>query len=92
MRGDAYRTLLRSEGKFDLIVSEPSNPWVTGVEMLYSREFLEAARDRLTPGGVHAQWFHSYETDTEMLALMLRTYRRCSITRRCGTRWESTCC
>ena len=75
MRGDAYRTLLRSEGQIDLIVSEPSNPWVTGIEMLYSREFLEAARDRLTPGGVHAQWFHSYETDSETLALLLRTYQ-----------------
>jgi spermidine synthase len=75
VQGDAYRTLLRSEGKFDLIVSEPSNPWVTGIEMLYSREFLEAARDRLNPGGVHAQWFHSYETDAATLALILRTYR-----------------
>ena len=75
MRGDAYRTLLRSQGDFDLIVSEPSNPWVTGVEMLYSREFLEAARDRLTPGGVHAQWFHTYETDDETIALVLRTYQ-----------------
>jgi hypothetical protein len=74
VRGDAYRTLLRSQGDFDLIVSEPSNPWVTGIEMLYSREFLEAARDRLTPGGVHAQWFHSYEVDQETLALVLRTY------------------
>ena len=75
MRGDAYRTLLRSQGDYDLIVSEPSNPWVIGIEMLYSREFLEAARDRLTPGGVHAQWFHTYEMDDETIALVLRTYR-----------------
>ena len=40
-RGDAYRTLMRTEGKYDVIVSEPSNPWVSGVEMLYSIEFLE---------------------------------------------------
>jgi len=75
VQGDAYRALLRSEGPFDLIVSEPSNPWVTGVEMLYSREFLTAARERLTPGGVHAQWFHRYETDDETIALVLRTYQ-----------------
>jgi spermidine synthase len=74
VRGDAYRTLLRSEGSFDVIASEPSNPWVTGVEMLFSREFLEAARDRLTPGGVFAQWFHIYETDAETVAMVLRTY------------------
>jgi len=74
LRGDAYRTLLRSERKFDLIVSEPSNPWVTGVEMLYSREFLQAAREHLAPGGVYAQWFHVYESDADVVALVLRTY------------------
>jgi hypothetical protein len=72
--GDAYRTLLRSEGNFDVIASEPSNPWVTGVEMLYSREFLEVARDRLAPGGVYAQWFHKYETDDATVAMVMRTY------------------
>ena len=74
--GDAYRTLLRSEGQYDLIISEPSNPWVTGVEMLYSREFLEAARARLAPGGVYGQWFHFYESDVEVVSLVLRTYAR----------------
>ncbi|UCE84566.1 MAG: fused MFS/spermidine synthase [Deltaproteobacteria bacterium] len=73
-RGDAYRSLLRSDGRFDVIASEPSNPWVTGVEMLFSREFLLAARDRLTPGGVYAQWFHTYETDPAVVSLVLRTY------------------
>jgi SAM-dependent methyltransferase len=73
-RGDAYRTLLRSHGSYDVIVSEPSNPWVAGVEMLYSREFLEAARSRLAPGGVYAQWFHLYESDIEVVKLVLRTY------------------
>jgi len=74
VRSDAYRALLRAPGRFGVIVSEPSNPWVTGVEMLFSAEFLEAARDRLAPGGVYAQWFHTYETDAEAVALVLRTY------------------
>ena len=34
LRGDAYRALQQSPTRYDLIVSEPSNPWVTGVEML----------------------------------------------------------
>lgn len=71
---DAYRALLRSDGSFDVIVSEPSNPWVTGVEMLFSHDFLSTARAKLAPGGVFAQWFHSYETDDATLALVLRTY------------------
>lgn len=74
VRSDAYRALLRSPGGFDVIASEPSNPWVTGVEMLYSEEFLQAARARLAPGGVFAQWFHIYESDAATIGLVLRTY------------------
>jgi len=71
---DAYRALRGADERFDVIVSEPSNPWMAGVEMLFSREFLAAARDRLTPGGVYAQWFHLYEVDDEVVSLVLRTY------------------
>ena len=74
LRRDAYRALLRSDGQFGVIVSEPSNPWVTGVEMLFSKEFLEAARARLTPGGVYAQWFHLYEVDEAAVEIVARTY------------------
>jgi spermidine synthase len=73
-RSDAYRALARATGSFDLIVSEPSNPWVAGVENLFSREFLTTARERLTPNGVYAQWMHSYELDEATLTLVLRTY------------------
>lgn len=72
--GDAYRHLVRGDTRYDVIVSEPSNPWVTGVEMLFSREFLELAKRRLAPGGVWAQWFHLYETDRATAELVLRTY------------------
>jgi hypothetical protein len=74
IRGDAYRTLLRSTERYDVIVSEPSNVWVAGVDMLYTREFLEAARSRMAPGGVYGQWVHVYETDSEVVNLILRTY------------------
>ncbi len=74
IRGDAYRTLLRSSERYDVITSEPSNPWVAGVEMLYTKEFLEAVRSRLSPGGVYGQWFHVYESNPEVIALILRTY------------------
>lgn len=72
--GDAYRHLVRGDARYDVIASEPSNPWVTGVEMLFSREFLELAKRRLAPGGVWAQWFHLYETDRATVDLVLRTY------------------
>ena len=73
-RSDAYRSLLRAEGLYDVIVSEPSNPWVSGTEMLFSQEFLEAAKQKLSPGGVYAQWFHLYEIDDAAVELVLRTY------------------
>jgi spermidine synthase len=71
---DAYRALLRSGETYDLIVSEPSNPWVTGVELVYTKEFLEAVKSHLDAGGVYAQWMHQYETDDESVELVLRTY------------------
>lgn len=72
--GDASRTLIGRPERFDVIASEPSHPWASGVERVYALEFLQAARARLTPGGVYAQWFHSYEMDDETLALVLRTF------------------
>ncbi len=75
IESDAYRALMRLEQRYDIIVSEPSNPWVTGVEMLFSKEFLSAARDRLSDGGVYAQWYHQYETDGATVEMVLRTYR-----------------
>jgi len=75
-RGDAYRTLMRTEGTYDVIVSEPSNPWVSGVEMLYSIEFLEAARTHLARGGVYAQWMHLYALNEETIELVLRNYTK----------------
>lgn len=75
VRGDAYRVLRRSEGRFDVITSEPSNPWVAGIELLYSREFFETVRAKLAPGGVFVQWLHTYEIDEPTLALALNTFR-----------------
>ena len=74
LRSDAYRALLTSPERFDAIVSEPSNPWMAGIEMLFSQEFLAAAKSRLAPGGAYVQWFHTYESDDATLALVLRTF------------------
>jgi len=74
VHSDAYRALLKGNRTYDVIVSEPSNPWVTGIEQLYSREFLSEARGRLTPRGVYCQWFHRYEVSDEAIALVLKTF------------------
>ena len=55
-----FATQLR---KYDLILSEPSNPWVSGVSGLFTTEFYAEVRDYLSPNGVFGQWLHLYEID-----------------------------
>jgi spermidine synthase len=59
--GDGRSHLLLSNRKYDVIVSEPSNPWMAGVAALFTREFFLAARERLAPDGIICQWAHTYD-------------------------------
>lgn len=72
--GDAYRVLGASKESYSLIISEPSNPWVTGVERLFAKEFYEIVRSRLEPGGVYAQWIHDYTLSVDTLGLVFKTF------------------
>jgi predicted membrane-bound spermidine synthase len=58
---DAKSYFASSGRKFDIILSEPSNPWVSGVSGLFTREFYARVRGQLTPRGVFGQWLHLYE-------------------------------
>jgi spermidine synthase len=64
---DAFRFFARTEEKFDLIVSEPSNPWVVGVENLFTPEFYALAAGALTDGGLLFQWIQLYATTEEIV-------------------------
>jgi spermidine synthase/MFS family permease len=57
--------------RFDLIVSEPSNPWVSGVAGLFTTEFYARIKRYLAPGGVFAQWMHLYEMNDSLALTML---------------------
>jgi spermidine synthase len=71
---DDARTFLRTvPRRYDVIISEPSNPWIAGIGGLFSRDFFEDARERLEPGGVLMVWFHHYEQSDEGLELIVRT-------------------
>src|SRR5262249_32306814 len=59
---DARTVLKLRPQQYDVIITEPSNPWAVGVGSVFSHEFYELAASRLKPGGVMAQWFHLYET------------------------------
>lgn len=71
--GDAFRTLTRSLEKWDIIASEPSNLWVSGVESLFSREFYRLAREHLNQNGIMAQWAQIYDASPTMLAMIANT-------------------
>jgi spermidine synthase len=58
--------------RYDILISEPSNPWVSGVSSLFTREFYQRIRGHLNPGGVLVQWFQLYEIDASMLASVMR--------------------
>jgi len=58
---DARRTLARSKEPIALLTSEPTNLWMSGVTLLFTREFFELAADRLGRDGVFCQWIHLYQ-------------------------------
>jgi spermidine synthase len=60
--------------KYDVIVSEPSNPWIAGVAALFTREFFDAARARLVPGGVICQWANIYNISDRDLRAIAATF------------------
>jgi spermidine synthase len=62
--GDAREILLTSRDKYDLVASEPSNPYRAGVASLFTREYYQAIADRLTEDGLFLQWLQAYAIDT----------------------------
>lgn len=60
--------------KYDVIISEPSNPWMAGLADLFTRDFFTQVRDRLNPDGIFNQWLHSYQMNWSTFALICRTF------------------
>lgn len=69
---DAKTFLAGAHEPYDLIVSEPSNPWVSGVATLFSDEFYGRITQYLAPGGYFAQWMQIYETNTDIVASVIK--------------------
>ncbi|MFN8390647.1 MAG: fused MFS/spermidine synthase [Bdellovibrionota bacterium] len=72
--GDAYRVMSATDERYSLIVSEPSNPWVMGVERLFSKEYYEIVKRKLEPGGIYAQWIHDYTLSEKSWGLVAKTF------------------
>ena len=72
---DDARTYLRvNPARYDIIVSEPSHPWVPGVANLFTREFFQLGRDRLNDDGIFVQWLQIYQLSTNSLRSVLGTF------------------
>lgn len=72
---DGRELMLSTDQKYDVIISEPSNPYRAGVASLYTQEFYRAALDRLTPHGLFIQWVQAYEVDGATVHSVLATAR-----------------
>lgn len=71
---DDGRNYVQSRGaSFDLIISEPSNPWIAGISNLFTREFYTQARGRLARGGMFVQWLQTYGLSAQQHALVANT-------------------
>src|SRR5262249_15767019 len=70
---DAREVLLTTRERYDLVFSEPSNPYRAGVASLFTREYYRAIADRLQPGGVFLQWVQAYEVDGKTIRTIYAT-------------------
>lgn len=71
---DARAHFARAPRRYDLIISEPSNPWVSGVSGLFTTEFYGRAATQLAPGGHFVQWLHLYEAGPQMVGSILTAF------------------
>jgi spermidine synthase len=71
---DAKTFLKTTSARYDVIVTEPSNPWMAGVAAVFSQEYYQDCRARLKPGGICAQWVQIYETDDRTFETVVATF------------------
>ena len=71
---DGRNHLGLTDRTYDVIVSEPSNPWIAGVGSLFTTEFFQLARSRLAPGGILGQWIHMYSLTMDDVFLVVGSF------------------
>jgi len=72
---DGRNFIYTTDEKFDVIVSEPSNPWVTGVANLFTLEYFKRGAERLREDGLFSQWLQIYEMAPEDVRTLIATFR-----------------
>jgi spermidine synthase len=72
--GDGRNAVQFAKEPYDVIVSQPSNLWISGMSNLFTRDFFSIASSRLGPGGVFCQWVQAYRLPLEDFESILRTF------------------
>src|SRR5262249_51803067 len=73
---DARSHISATPRRYDVIVSEPSNPWRAGVANLFTEDFYLSARGVLRKGGIFGQWVQLYFLESSSLKMIFRTFHR----------------
>lgn len=71
---DAKSFLHTTDKTFDIIVSQPSNPWMAGIPGLYSIEFYTQCAQKLKAGGLMCQWLQQYDIGKGAVDTILATF------------------
>ncbi|MBI3812489.1 MAG: spermidine synthase, partial [Nitrospirae bacterium] len=73
---DAKAFFATYQKQYDIIISEPSNPWVSGVSGLFTDEFYRVITRHLNPDGILVQWFQLYNIETRLVASVMKALSR----------------
>lgn len=71
---DGRNFLASTDNTYDIIISEPSNPWITGVSDLFTADHFRISRKKLRPDGIYCQWVQLYELSPENIKTIYRTF------------------
>jgi spermidine synthase len=72
--GDGRVHMAMTDQRYDVIVSQPGNPWMAGASALFTREYFEQMRDRLAPGGVVGVWVQGFSASPESVNALIGTF------------------
>lgn len=73
---DARNYLLTQKNSYDVIISQPSDPWISGASDLFTDEFWQLSAKQLNSDGIFAQWLQLYSITPEYLAIILKTFQK----------------
>jgi spermidine synthase len=73
---DGRNYLLTTKEKFDIIISQPADPWVSGASQLFTKEFWELGSKHLKKNGLFCEWIQLYSITPEYLGVLINTFKQ----------------